>query len=281
MNGNNQSAVAEIRHSLGAVAPGMGVLVGAGVSREDRLTSEVDRAAELLRDTFSVAVEKRYNNSGRSGGAYVITDTDARGVGSNRSIGISIGLTGDGGLRFNANVDAAYLHDGTLATEGGHGSMFGPYAYHPVGSVDEALGWIKENATVPGSNGDPLKTWFRDPVGGTCYPSMESVKMYLQEGRYAVPSLPPTIEIKTIAGKVYSLHPVCMDRMPSMVASDWLQFLGAHIAGTTLDEAMQRKIQRFMREFETECLTDHRDYFTMAGGMLAQCDPKPFQRRHA
>lgn len=280
MNDNIQSQRPKIRDSLGAVVPGTGTLVGAGVAAESRLAQQVDRAAEFLRDTFGVAVEKRYNSNGRSGGAYVITESDAGSVGSNSSIGISVGLTGDGGLRFNASVDAAHLHDATMATEGLSGGIFGAYAYPAVGSVGEALDWIRKYAKVPGDNKDPLKTWFRDPVGGACYPSMESVQKYLPKGRYVVPSLPPTIEVTTVAGKVYSLHPVCMDRMPSKDSADWLNFQGTHIPGTTLDEAMQRKIQRFMLEFETECLTDHREYFTMAGGMLARCDPKPFQRRN-
>ncbi len=128
---------------------------------------------------------------------------------------------------------------------------------------------------------EALKTWFHDPVGGTYYPSVESVRKYLPEGRTVVPSTPPAIEIKTVSGKVYSLHPVWMDRTPSKVPADWLRFQGEHVPGTMLDETMQRKIQRHMREHQTECLTNHREYFTLAGGMLALCDPKPFQNRKA
>lgn len=125
------------------------------------------------------------------------------------------------------------------------------------------------------------RTWFRDPATGTFYPSMESARKYLPEGRTVVPSNPPTIEVRTVAGEVYSLHPVWMDRMPSKVPADWLRFQGAHVPGTILDEAMRRKVQRYMQELQTECLTNHREYYTLAGGMLALCDPKPFQNREA
>ncbi|KVX33911.1 hypothetical protein WT31_09565 [Burkholderia territorii] len=125
------------------------MLVGAGVPAEERLCKEVDRAAALLHDTFDVAVEKRYNSDGRSGGAFVITDSDDRGIGSNSSIGISIGLANEGGsLRFNANVTATCLHDTTLATCGRAGGLFGPYAYPQVRSVEDALDWIKTNSTL-------------------------------------------------------------------------------------------------------------------------------------
>ncbi|VVE35732.1 hypothetical protein [Pandoraea terrigena] len=154
MNGNTQSQRPEIRDSLGAVVPGTGMLVGAGVSAVDRLTYAMDRAAEFLRDTFDVSVEKRYNSNGRSGGAFVITDPDARGIGSNSSIGISVGLTAEDSLRVNVYVEAVYLYDTTLATR--EGSMFGAYAYHPVGSVEEALKWIAENAKVPRINSDSV-----------------------------------------------------------------------------------------------------------------------------
>ena len=128
---------------------------------------------------------------------------------------------------------------------------------------------------------EALKTWFRDPGAGTCYPTIESVRKYLPEGRTVVPSTPPAIEIRTVTGRVYSLYPVWMDRMPSKLPADWLRFQGAHVPGAMLDETMQRKIQRHMREHQTECLTNHHEYFTLAGGMLALCDPKPFQNGKA
>ncbi len=217
--------------SIGAVVPGGGLVVDGGVSQEIRLINEVDRAAELLVDIFNVAVEKRYNNSGRSGGAYLLTDHEACGIGNNSSIGVSIRLNSEGGLHLHANVDAVHLHDGMLATEGGCGGLFGPYAYHAVRSVEEAVGWIKEHVKVPIGDSDPARTWFRDPVGGSRYPSMESVKKYLPEGRYIVPSRPPTIEIQTANDLTYVLLPVCMDRMPSKVAADWLKFLGPQSRG--------------------------------------------------
>lgn len=148
----------EIRNSTGAVVPGSGVLVGAGIPAEERLRNEVDRASELLRDMFGVAVEKRYNSNGRSGGAYVITDSEDHGIGSNSSIGISIALANGGdSLRFNANVTAAYLHDATLATCGGAGGLFSPYAYPQVRSVDDALDWIKANSKLRLQEGDLLE----------------------------------------------------------------------------------------------------------------------------
>lgn len=139
----------EIRHSIGAVVPGTGMRVGAGASAENRLGTEVERAAELLRETFNVSVEKRYNSDGRSGGAYVITDEADPGVGSNNSIGISIALTREGAMRFNAHVKVAYLRDATLVACYGNGGMFEPYAYPQVDSVEEALDWIKANSTLP------------------------------------------------------------------------------------------------------------------------------------
>lgn len=150
-----------------------------------------------------------------------------------------------------------------------------------VGAGMTISGIHKCDASPGEETNEALKTWFRDPVAGTSYPSIESVRKYLPEGRTVVTSTPPAIEVRTVTGRVYSLHPVWMDRMPSKVAADWLRFQGAHVPGTMLDETMQSKIQRHMREHRTECLTNHREYFTLAGGMLALCDPKPFQNRRA
>ncbi|KND57248.1 hypothetical protein BVER_00549 [Candidatus Burkholderia verschuerenii] len=278
MKSNNQSKRldVDVRTSIGAFVPDGGFVVGGGTSKEIRLIKEVDRAAELLTGTFNVAVEKRYNSSGRSGGAYLLADHRASELRTNRSIGVLIALNGEGGLHFHAYVDAEHMQEGKLATVGRRGGLFRPYVYHAVGSIEEAVAWIEEHAKVSTGDRDLARTWFRDPVGGSCYPSMESVKKYLPEGQHVVQSLPPTIEIQTINRRIYVLSPVCMNRMPSKIAADRLKFLGPHIPGTTLHEAMQRKIRRFMQEFETECLTDHQKYFTMAGGMLATCYPSGF-----
>lgn len=40
-----------------------------------------------------------------------------------------------------------------------------------------------------------------------------------------------------------------------------------------LAEDAQNAIQRFMRAHKTEALTDGVEFYTLAGGMLAWCDP--------
>lgn len=132
---------------------------------------------------------------------------------------------------------------------------------------------------APDVNDAAERTWFRDPVGGTYYPSIESARRYLPEGRTVEPASSPTLEITTVAGVTYKLYPVWMDRLASAHPEDWLRFQGQHVLGTALDEATQDRVQRFMREHRTECLTNHNEYFTLAGGMLALCDPTPFQER--
>lgn len=84
----------------------------------------------------------------------------------------------------------------------------------------------------------------------------------------------PKLEVMTLAGKKYVFSPVPMTVMPSTVPELWLKFLGRHAAGTTLSEGAQNAIQRFMRKHKTEALTDGVEFYTLAGGMLAWCDPK-------
>lgn len=82
------------------------------------------------------------------------------------------------------------------------------------------------------------------------------------------------LSFKTAAGRAYSLRPVAMRRMPSDSCDDWLRFQGAHVEGTQLGDEALARIQLFMRAHRTEALTDGDKTYTVAGGMLAYCDPK-------
>lgn len=82
------------------------------------------------------------------------------------------------------------------------------------------------------------------------------------------------IDIVTVSGISFQFYPVNMGGvLPSQIASRWIAFQGKHVAGTTLTELQQDKLQAFMRDNNTECLTDGNFYYTLAGGMLAYCDP--------
>lgn len=82
------------------------------------------------------------------------------------------------------------------------------------------------------------------------------------------------LNVTTLAGKTYSFSPVPMKVMPSGTPDLWLKFQGRHAAGTALSEETQNTIQRFMLKHKTEALTDGVEFYTLAGGMLAWCDPK-------
>lgn len=114
---------------------------------------------------------------------------------------------------------------------------------------------------------DPAEpnSWFRDPATGTCYPSQKSVDKYLPEGHQVVPCSEPHMQIRTLSHQEFHLSPVWMDRMASATADDWLSFLKGYVPGASLDDETQNRIQRFMREFKTECLTDYDRYYTLAG----------------
>lgn len=90
------------------------------------------------------------------------------------------------------------------------------------------------------------------------------------------PKVPP-LRITTVAGAVYCLLPVPMQRMPSRAPDDWLAFQGKHVPGTLLDAEAQDALQRYMRRHGTEALTTGSTTLTLAGGMLAHCRPGAVQ----
>jgi hypothetical protein len=83
--------------------------------------------------------------------------------------------------------------------------------------------------------------------------------------------------VTTVGGQSFTLSPVPMKRMPSGSPVDWIKFQGVHVAGTSLSDVECEKIQGFMRKHKTEALTDGRRNYTLAGGMLAECDPSQIQ----
>lgn len=87
----------------------------------------------------------------------------------------------------------------------------------------------------------------------------------------------PQITVTTKGGQSYTLSPVPMKRMPSSSPTDWIKFQGSHVAGTGLTDAECEKIQGFMRKHKTEALTDGKRSYTLAGNMLAECDPSQIQ----
>ncbi|HDR9174329.1 hypothetical protein VI03_25415 [Burkholderia vietnamiensis] len=85
------------------------------------------------------------------------------------------------------------------------------------------------------------------------------------------------LSISTLAGAVYRLVAVPMNRMPGQTcADDWLRFQGAHCAGTRLSEAEQDRMQAFMKRHRSEALSDGVASYTLAGGLLALCHPERF-----
>lgn len=82
------------------------------------------------------------------------------------------------------------------------------------------------------------------------------------------------LKVTTLAGITYSFSPVPMNVMPSGTPELWLKFQGRHAVGTALSEETQKAIQRFMLKHKTEALTDGVEFYTLAGGMLAWCDPR-------
>lgn len=81
------------------------------------------------------------------------------------------------------------------------------------------------------------------------------------------------ITFTTKSGQSYTMTPVPMVRMPSGLPQDWLKFQGKHVGGTEMSETAMSKLQSFMLKHRTEALTDGKRNYTLAGGMLAECDP--------
>jgi hypothetical protein len=85
------------------------------------------------------------------------------------------------------------------------------------------------------------------------------------------------ITIKTTAGVSYTLTPVPMPRFPSDRPEDWNRFQGLHVPGTLLSEREQDRLRGFMKRCKTEALTDGKENYTLAGGLLAKCFPEAIQ----
>lgn len=79
--------------------------------------------------------------------------------------------------------------------------------------------------------------------------------------------------VTTLAGKTIRFYPVPMAVMPSSNPDLWLRFQGRHVIDTALSEETQNAIQRYMKQHKTEALTDGTTFYTLAGGMLAWCNP--------
>lgn len=82
------------------------------------------------------------------------------------------------------------------------------------------------------------------------------------------------IRIQTNAGEHLQLKPIPMSTLPSKDSSAWLRFLGGHIPGTAMSNAETDRVQRFMREHNTEALMLESTPVTIAGEMLATCHPE-------
>lgn len=82
-----------------------------------------------------------------------------------------------------------------------------------------------------------------------------------------------TLTINLLNGKSITLHPVPMVRQASLVPADWLAFQKQHVLGTEMSESEQNRVQRFGREHKTEALSDGTNIYTLAGSLLAYCDP--------
>lgn len=82
-----------------------------------------------------------------------------------------------------------------------------------------------------------------------------------------------TLTIKTLTGQGFTFRPVPLPRFPSAMPADWLNFQRVHVPNSQLSDETQDEVQRFMRCHETEALADGGKFYTLAGGMLAYCDP--------
>ncbi|MBM5458667.1 hypothetical protein H8F21_13940 [Pseudomonas sp. P66] len=79
--------------------------------------------------------------------------------------------------------------------------------------------------------------------------------------------------ITTVAGVKMELRPIAMSHIPSEDPQAWLRFIGPHVPGTSLNEIEQKRLQKYLRLHHTEAVTDGQDVFTLAGDMLAHCNP--------
>ncbi|OGU24361.1 MAG: hypothetical protein A2580_09205 [Hydrogenophilales bacterium RIFOXYD1_FULL_62_11] len=77
----------------------------------------------------------------------------------------------------------------------------------------------------------------------------------------------------TVGGRWLKFLPHPMRSMPSDKPEHWLRFQLQHVPGTELSEQDQNRIQRFMRLHKTEALIRDGKHYTLAGGLLAYCDP--------
>lgn len=81
------------------------------------------------------------------------------------------------------------------------------------------------------------------------------------------------VEVQTALHGKLTLRAIDMPRMPSHTPGDWLKFQKQHILGTELSQEDQDAIQAFMLRNRTEVLTNGIITVTLAGGMLAHCEP--------
>lgn len=109
------------------------------------------------------------------------------------------------------------------------------------------------------------------PSGSKSWESIEHTYLIYRGNK----CLAEVLDLEWGGRKVYFM-PEPMIRMPSNVPADWLKFQKLHV-GPELSEADQNRIQAFMRSNMTEALTDGNQFYTLAGGRLAYCDPRAIQ----
>ena len=125
----------------------------------------------------------------------------------------------------------------------------------------------------------PKGTSLRHASSSAPYPSFNGSAQSI-EHTYLVcragKPLGEVLELKLASGSII-LMPEPMARMPSARPADWLKFQRQHVPGTTLCDEDQNRVQAFMRQNRTEALTDGNRFYTLAGGMLAYCEPSAIQ----
>lgn len=82
-----------------------------------------------------------------------------------------------------------------------------------------------------------------------------------------------TLTINLLNGNPMTFRPVPMVRMASQTPSDWLAFQRQHAYGTEMTESERNRVIKFMHEHKTEALSDGTNIYTLAGSLLAHCDP--------
>ncbi len=80
------------------------------------------------------------------------------------------------------------------------------------------------------------------------------------------------LDIRFLARETVTLTPIPLRALPSLNGR-WAKFQGVHLTGTAMGPTEAERVQAFMQRWSTEALFDGTQAVTLAGNMLALCDP--------